>query len=138
MIKRLHSTLFYASNLKQTAEFYRKLGFEVKELPDGTRIKMGDFTLIFIDENKTPIQNESGKTPKGLGVYTYIEVDDVDKHFALVKKNGIVPRTEPKNWPWGKREFVVKDPDGYKLVFYSPERGLTRGNQIAQGFRSGL
>ena len=120
MIKCLHSTLFYASNLKATADFYRKLGFEVHESADGVRVKMGDFTLSFIDEKTTPIQNESGKTPKGLGIYTYVEVDDADKHYAFLKQNGIAPRTEPKTWSWGKREFVVKDPDGYKIVFYSP------------------
>lgn len=111
--------LFYAHDLDATAYFYRKLGFEPHVSPDGVRLKMGDVTLAFIDEAKTPIQNESGKTPKGLGMYTYIEVDDVDAHYALVKQNGVEPRTEPKTWPWGKREFVVKDPDGYKMVFYA-------------------
>ena len=118
MIKRLHSTLFYASDIKATADFYRKLGFDVAESVENARVKMGDFTLAFIDEKTTPIQNESGKTPKGLGIYTYVEVDDADQHFELIKKNGVTPRTEPKTWPWGKREFVVKDPDGYKIVFY--------------------
>ena len=122
MIKRLHSTLFYASDLKATTDFYRKLGFDVQESADGVRIKMGDITLAFIDENATPIKNESGVTPKGLGIYTYVEVDDADVHFMFVKENAITPRTEPKTWPWGKREFVVKDPDGYKLVFYSPAK----------------
>ena len=122
MIKRIHSTLFYASDLKATADFYRKLGFDVQESSDGVRIKMGNFTLAFLDEKTTPIQNESGKTPKGLGIYTYVEVDDADWHFAFIKKNGVTPRTEPKTWPWGKREFVVKDPDGYKIVFYSAVR----------------
>ena len=119
MIKRLHSMLFYASDLKATTSFYRKLGFDVQESEDGMRVKMGDFTLAFIDENVTPIKNESGMKPKGIGIYAYVEVDDADAHFALVKENGITPRTEPKTWPWGKREFVVKDPDGYKIVFYS-------------------
>lgn len=121
-IKRIHSNLIYASNLKNTAEFYRALGFDIQESADAVRIKLGDFTLAFIDENKAEIKNESGKTPKGLGIYTYIEVNDVDEYFELIKKNGIVPRTKPKTWPWGKREFVVKDPDGYKFVFYSTSR----------------
>jgi len=119
MIKRLHSNLVYVSDLARTADFYKKLGFDVQVSDDGVRIKPGDFTIAFIDENKTSIQNESGMQPKGLGIYTYIEVDNVDAHFELVKKNGIEPRTEPKTWPWGKREFVVKDPDGYKFVFYA-------------------
>ena len=120
MIKRIHSNLFYVKDLAKTAEFYKKLGFEVLESEDTVRIKPGDFTLAFIDENKTPIQDESGKEPKGIGIFTYIEVDDVDQQFDLIKANGITPNTEPKDWPWGKREFVVKDPDGYKFVFYAP------------------
>ncbi|MFA5967292.1 MAG: VOC family protein [Patescibacteria group bacterium] len=122
MIKRFHSNLFFVSNLEQTAQFYTQLGFDIQKSEDQLKIKLGDFTLVFIDENKTPIRNESGLQPKGLGIYTYIEVDDADKYFETIQSNGIVPRTEPKTWPWGKREFVVKDPDGYKLVFYSPIR----------------
>jgi uncharacterized glyoxalase superfamily protein PhnB len=122
MIKRFHSNLLFISNLEQTVQFYAQLGFDVQRSEDQAKIKLGDFTLALIDENKTPIQNESGMEPKGLGVYTYIEVDDVDKYFETIQGNGIVPRTEPKTWPWGKREFVVKDPDGYKLVFYMPTK----------------
>lgn len=121
MIKRLHSALFYVSDLNKTAEFYEKIGFPVQKSSDGVRIEMGGFTWTFIDEKKTPIQNESGLTPKGLGIYLYAEVDNVDKHYQFVKSKG-VHSTEPKSWPWGKREFVVKDPDGYKLVFYSPSK----------------
>ncbi len=119
MIKRFHSTLFYASDLEKTAQFYKQLGFDVQKTDDGVRVKLGDFRLFFVDENKTPIQNESGKTPKGLGIYTYVEVENVDEYFNWLKNNGVTPRTEPKTWPWGKREFVVKDTDEYKLVFYS-------------------
>lgn len=122
MIKRLHSNLFYSSNLDSTFDFLKKCGFDAQKSDDGVRVKMGDFTLAFMDENKTEIKNESGVTPKGIGIYTYVEVDDVNTHFVEIKKNGIEPRTEPKTWPWGKREFVVKDPDGYKFVFYSPSR----------------
>lgn len=119
MLKRIHSNLFYASDLKQTADFYKRLGFEPQQTDEAVRIKLGDFTLAFMDEHKTPIQNETGKTPRGLGIYTYIEVADVDAYYANIKSKGIEPRTEPRTWPWGKREFVVKDPDGYKFVFYS-------------------
>lgn len=122
MIKRIHSNLFYASDLQQTAKFYKLLGLPVQESEDGVRVKIDDFTLAFLDENKTPIKNESGVKPKGTGIYTYVEVDDVDKYFEEIKKSGVEPRTEPKTWSWGKREFVVKDPDGYKFVFYSPAK----------------
>ena len=122
MIKRFHSNLFYASNLEKTKEFYDLLGFDVQESEDMVKVKIGDFTLAFIDENKTPIKNESGMQPKGLGIYIYIEVENVDEYYASINEKGVIPRTEPKTWPWNKREFVVKDPDGYKLVFYSPTK----------------
>lgn len=105
MIKHFHSNLFYASDLRKTVEFYRQLGFDVQKSDETIRIKLGDFTLAFIDEKKTPIQNESGLQPKGLGVFTYVEVDDVDKYFQFIKNNGINPSHEPRDWPWGKREF---------------------------------
>lgn len=31
---------------------------------------------------------------------------------------GMKPSSEPRDWPWGRREFVLRDPDGYKLVFF--------------------
>ena len=120
MIKRLHSNLFFVKDIKQTAEFYKKLGFDVSGSEDAARIKIGDFTLAFMDESKVQIDKEAGMEPKGLGVFTYVEIDDVDKQFGLIKENGITPSSEPKDWPWGKREFAVKDPDGYKIIFYSP------------------
>lgn len=120
MIKRFHSNLYYASNLTKIAEFYTSLGFDIDVTPNSVHVQLGDFTLAFLDETTTPIKNESGKTPKGLGIYTYVEVDDVDAYYQWLKDTGVLPRTEPKTWPWHKREFVVKDPDGYKLVFYTP------------------
>ena len=120
MIKRLHSNLFFVKDIKQTAEFYKKLGFDVSGSEDAARIKIGDFTLAFMDESKVKIDKEVGMEPKGLGVFTYVETDNVDKQFGFIKENGITPSSEPKDWPWGKREFAVKDPDGYKIIFYSP------------------
>lgn len=118
MIKRFHSNLFFVKDIKRTAEFYQQLGFAVEASSDAIRIKLGDFTLAFMDESKVQIAKEAGLGPKGLGIFTYVEVDDVDAQFQLIKGSGVAPSSEPKDWPWGKREFAVKDPDGYKIVFY--------------------
>jgi len=45
-------------------------------------------------------------------------VDDADASYQEVVAKGIKPSSEPRDWPWGNREFVVRDPDGYKLVFF--------------------
>lgn len=52
MIKRLHSTLFFVKDTERTAKFYEDLGFKVDKLEDVVRIKIGDFTLAFMDEAK--------------------------------------------------------------------------------------
>lgn len=122
MIKKIHSILFYASDLGKTAEFYRTLGFEVDSANDGVRVILGGMKLAFIDESQTPIKKDAGVQPKGAGVFTYVEVSDVDEYFNHLQKQGIETSSEPRDWPWGKREFAVKDPDGYKLVFFSNSR----------------
>ena len=117
LIKRVHSNFYLVKDLEQTFQFYKKLGLAAEIKDDACRVKLGDFTLAFMDESKAGISNEANQTPKGIGIYTYIEVADVDEYYKAIKADG-VSGTEPKTWPWGKREFVVKDPDGYKLVFY--------------------
>lgn len=48
----------------------------------------------------------------------YLIVDDVDETYKELLEKGLKPSSEPRDWPWGNREFVIRDPDGYKLVFY--------------------
>jgi len=121
MIKKFYSNLFYVSDIKKTSDFYRELDFDVEESDDGTaRINFGEFKLAFIQEDKVEFKDDSNKEPKGLGLFIYIGVDNVDEYFKLLKSRDIKYSSEPRDWPWGKREFVVRDPDGYKLVFFSP------------------
>ena len=121
MIKRFHSNLFFTSDLEKATDFYTKLGFEVAKTDGAIRMKIGDFTLAIMDEKAATIQEATKSGPRGAGMFLYIEVDDVDEQYRIVCDVGIIS-TEPKDWPWGKREFVVKDPDGYHLVFYTPTR----------------
>ena len=120
MIKRFHSVLFFIANLDTTAEFYKLIGFNVQKSDDAVRVKMNDVTLAFMDENKVTIGQEAHAKPRGLGLYFYFEVEDVDAYYQSLLSKSIKPSGEPKSWPWGKREFALRDPDGYKLIFYSP------------------
>ena len=117
-IKRIHSNLYFCKDLRKTADFYRRLGFTVVATDDAVRIKIGDFTLAFMDEAKVQIDKEAGMEPKGLGVFTYVEVENVDEQYALMVERGLTPSSEPTDFPWGKREFATKDPDGFKIIFY--------------------
>ena len=117
-IKRIHSNLYFVKDVSRTADFYKSLSFDTIQSNNEVRIKLGDFTMCFIDESRVQIDKEVGMTPKGLGIFTYVEVEDVDKQFELITKSGIKPSSKPKSFPWGKREFAIKDPDGFKIVMY--------------------
>ena len=52
----------------------------------------------------------------GLVVY----VADVDAHFARAQARGARPEHEPKDMPYGQREYGVRDPEGHRWWFATP------------------
>jgi len=58
----------------------------------------------------------------GDGMYLTIEVEDVDKIYAEMKKKGVEIKVELRNEPWGDRHFAIQDPNGIgiDIVKYSP------------------
>jgi len=71
----------------------------------------------FYDEKTVQIKNEAGAKPKGLGIYINVNVENIDTYYQSLLDKGLKPSSIPRDWPWGNREFVIRDPDGYKLVF---------------------
>ncbi len=64
------------------------------------------------------------KHKHGVGVQIYIAVKDVDAHARNAKKKRVELVTPPKTQFYGIRDYQVVDPDGYRLVFYSPVPSL--------------
>lgn len=118
MLKSLDSILLYVADPKKSAEFYRALGFEVTEAEDYSIAKLNWFTIRCQDKNKVKFTEESNVEPKGAGVYIYIQVENIDAYYKSLNAKNLKPSSEPRDWPWGNREFVIRDPDRYKLVFY--------------------
>ena len=54
--------------------------------------------------------------PVGGGT-AYILCDEVDDYCAKIKKNGAIVKSDPKNYPYGMRDFMAIDPDGNHLAF---------------------
>lgn len=120
MLKAINSILFYVRDLDASEEFYTKLGMQVSRHQDHVLAEVGDFSIQLFDESKVQFRQDSNKPEKGIGAFLYIECDDVDGQFRHIKDMGLNPSSEPTDWPWGKREFAIKDPDGYRLVFFQP------------------
>lgn len=49
---------------------------------------------------------------QGQGMYLTLEVPDVDKLYADIKKKGVEIRIDIRDEPWGDRHFAIVDPNG--------------------------
>ncbi|HSX35755.1 MAG TPA: VOC family protein [Patescibacteria group bacterium] len=116
-------TVCYVKDTAKTAAFYDALGFQFsKREPDHVSIRLNWFWMDFHPqdkEDKPEFQKEANLEHKGGGMFLYIKVDNVDEFYQGVLDKGLKPSSEPHDWPWGNREFVLRDPDGYKLVFFN-------------------
>lgn len=117
---RITNVLFWVQENKLSEKFYKKLGFEVLQSDDRhTLVSLNGFSIDLVSmRDEDVFARDSMATDKGRGVYVYINVDNVDAKYKDLSDAGLVPSTEPKDWPWGNREFILKDPDGYKLCFW--------------------
>ena len=112
----------YVKDLSRTADFYDVLGFRRgNEAPGRLTCYVNWFSVTFVaqDHETDPALQEEIQLPdKGAGLFTYIKVDDVDEAYQGVLAAGMKPDGEPRKRPSGNREFILRDPDGYKLVFF--------------------
>jgi catechol 2,3-dioxygenase-like lactoylglutathione lyase family enzyme len=103
----------HVEDLARAAEFYETIGFRRgKEEPDRVTFYVNWFFVTLV------AQDESEVGTKGAGLLLYIKVDDVEDFHKAVLAAGMNPDGEPEKRPSGNREFVLRDPDGYKLVFF--------------------
>jgi uncharacterized glyoxalase superfamily protein PhnB len=63
---------------------------------------------------KSNVFKEKIQSPK---ISAMIYVSSVNQILKLLKKNNYKISVFPKIYPWGTKELVVKDPDGFVLVF---------------------
>ena len=112
----------YVKDLKKTAEFYEKLGLQIKKRnSDRLIVYLNWYRIDFMTANKDDrpeFQKEANLDNKGAGIFLYFSVDNVDETYKEMLAVGLKPSSEPRDWPWGNREFVIRDPDGYKLVIF--------------------
>src|SRR5689334_12607932 len=52
--------------------------------------------------------------------YVYITVDDFDALYKELVAANVPIAQEPRNLPWGIREFGIQTPDGRQMMFSGP------------------
>ncbi len=121
----ISGVVYFVEDLDKTVKFYEDLGFQIIEKTNEyVKVSVNEFWIDIVDirfGEKTVYQRDLDADTRvlgGNGQYLHIEVDNTDEFYDFVVSKGIVPTSKPKNFPWGHREFIVRDPDEYKLVFF--------------------
>lgn len=114
------SLVLWVQDATLSAKFYKKVGFEiVRVTEESATVKCGEFELTLVTmRDEDEFRRDSFASDKGKGMYIYVHVDNIDEKYNQLVKVESTPNAAPRDWPWGNREFVVKDPDGYKLCFW--------------------
>jgi catechol 2,3-dioxygenase-like lactoylglutathione lyase family enzyme len=131
-IKETAGTLrftYFTDKYGATFDFYKnKLAFSLEHNWDrneddkGALFKIGQ-GLIEILHRPKDLKNWytalDYRTPQG--VFTGIQVWNIDKLFKRYKAKGISFKQEIINQPWGHRSFYVLEPNGLILGFYQEQ-----------------
>lgn len=123
-MKSVAGIICLVTDLEKAVEFYEALGFVFKKrVPDiAVTAYLNWFWIEFLLEDKvvTDAFKEDVTAPrKGAGQYIHVNVENVDEYYKTILAKGLQPLDIPQDRPWGYREFVLQDPFGYKLVFFS-------------------
>ena len=121
-IKSVSGITCYVKNLNKTVKFYQTLGFTFrKKAPDHATAYSNWFWIDFLSigkEARPELRKDARLANKGAGVFIHLSVEDVDAFHKSLRAKGLKPSGDPQNSPSGNREFILRDPDGYKLVIF--------------------
>ena len=104
-----------AKNYEESKEFYRKLGFQIVEIPvNMVLVKVNDSLSFYLQDyyQKKWVQNSM----------LFLEVDDIEKCYADLLKRDLVSQykyvklSEIKTFDWGRVCFL-HDPSGVLWQF---------------------
>jgi len=114
------SPSFTVNDLQKSLAFYRDvLGFELEEKYErqgtlvGVGLQAGDvFFMLGQDDWKKGRDRRKGE---GFRIYC-MTTQDVDVIAEKIQAAGGTLDQEPRDQPWGMRDFSLTDPDGYKIT----------------------
>lgn len=109
-----------ANDLEKSIAWYKDVvGFAIDERWEqdgklmGVSLQAGDVTFMVGQDD----WKKGRDRKKGEGFRLYCRTNqDVDKLAAKIVAKGGTLDQEPKDQPWGTREFALVDPDGFKIT----------------------
>jgi catechol 2,3-dioxygenase-like lactoylglutathione lyase family enzyme len=122
-------------SIEKSLQFYLALGFNpvfaygsdefraqfsfptAPEKYQGVSFAIGDALFEIADGHVAVKPEVFGQSVSSSKVSAYFDIASVDQFVTTCRQNNINILVEPRIFPWGTREVVVKDPDGFILVF---------------------
>lgn len=126
MGKRLHQTYLMVSDLKRSTQFYEDaLDLTVAERGDrSVEFETGECALKletdFDEETLAEFNLEPPDADRGDGAVLVVEVDDVEAVYEEARNADGETLIEPREVPWGRKMFLIRDPDGYVIEVSRP------------------
>lgn len=109
--KSISALVFKVVDMDKTLKFYEGLGFRVDK-------NDGRIAVVYVNwfSMEFHLVNETDEEPKnGPIVLVSVEVDDF---YDKAIKAGYKPESELQKTVNGRREFYLRDPNGYLLAFF--------------------
>lgn len=110
---KITNLVMWVQDASLSVKFYKKLGFTVvRSTEQSASVRLDQFELVLVTMRDEEEFNEDAlSSVKGKGVYIYVHVDEnVDSFYHKLIQNGVTPRTEPRDWPWGNRGLLLRIP----------------------------
>jgi len=131
------------SNFKASYNFYKGLGFKeifayghkrfLSKLPKtiptasekykGVVFKIGNSLFEIADGHLAVKPEVFKKRVQTSKISAMLHVDSLSPIITKCKKHKIQIAVPPRKFPWGTKELVLKDPDGFVLVFIEKTSG---------------
>ncbi len=109
--KSVSALVYKVSDLDRTIKFYEGLGFK-------TAKNEGNMAVVYVNWFSIEF-HQSNTVEDGLkdGPLVLVSVD-VEDFYKNAVKAGYKPESELQKTVNGRREFVLRDPDGYLMSFF--------------------
>ena len=126
MGERVAQVYLMVEDVERAVAFYRDaLGLELARRGErSAEFETGACTLKvereFDEATLAGFGLEPPAEPRGEGVIVVLEVTDVDSVHEQAAAAGVEVLAGPRDVDWGRRLFLVRDPDGYVLEVSQP------------------
>jgi catechol 2,3-dioxygenase-like lactoylglutathione lyase family enzyme len=106
------------ADLDRSLDFYeRRLGFARDFVYEGFYASVSRDRAVIHLKCAPKLEAERAHRRSEEHLDAFVAVTGIDELHAEIVRRGAPTAGQPETKPWGTRDFIVEDPDGYVLCF---------------------